>query len=1214
MSLALLLAGLVLVLASVAVLRRPASDAVSLAQRQKARGAFAVLARAQDEHATAWKAKVAAGSPLPKTPPEHVVVQLWKGDSLWHWSSNRLGPRSDEQGTFRSGLRRIGAFWCRVRVADTLGFRLISIWPIQQAYPIHNRYLQDQFHSGLQLPGDLSLRLFPTPGHWQLGKMGAQTLWASLHPTTHKPPAQATWMAALLLGLWWLLTQTGRWLRWRLPQRHKSWVCYAFIAAVVAVRLASMNAFSAPPLEGSSLFHPQLFAYSWWLPSLGDLLLNLVLLLWMAREISLLQRLPTFQAGFRTPVTILIFFGLHALAMGVSWMISRLVMDSSIPLNLLDYDQLTSYSWLAVACMGAMMLGYHLLASALINRIAEAERFSDFLLVTISTAAAAFLPAYFLGWDQPISILFSGGYILLHYLFEQKVLEQENISRSIFTILLFSLWGAQVLVRENTERKERLAKLLAEKLAQEKDQVAEFLFPELETLLQRDTLITRCLYKPEQNKSLLYRRLREGYASGYWEKYDMRFYVYDSLCNLVLKSPNAEFERLDFFERLMVKPDLQTRYPNLFYLPGSDGENQGLVARVRYPIAAQKHPAPLTLFLEFAQKYSYDAMGFPSLLLDKQFSLAEEYGTFSFGKYKDGTLIMAKKEGTFRYPRNNRFLLEQTLRNGHFFWRGYNHFVMKPFRNTSYVVSYEPFTRVQKLTITSYLFMVFAAFFVASLLLFGEWQAFVFRGNTLNARIRLVLVGAVVLALSIFGAATVLFLRSYFDGDARKTLAAGTHDLIVDLEGKLGDENRLLPQNASYYSYLLSRVANVFSNDVNLYDTRGQLVASSRPKIFEEGLVSRWMDPVAFEHLAGLQETEYIGREAIGRLSFRSVYVPFFNAGHRLLGYVHLPFFEQQRGRDAEIRSLTVTLVNLYVLLILGAALLSLWMASRITEPLKLLRNRMQRLSLGAVNEAIAYSGKDEIAALIQDYNRMVAELSQSAEKLAQSEREGAWREMARQVAHEVKNPLTPMRLSVQYLQRALKDNDPHWQEKFQKVSQTLIQQIEALNHMADAFSHFAMLPKAHVARIELAPLLESLVDLFAHHQGTEVIWQTPNPAQLNLAVNADREQLLRVFNNLIKNAVQAIPEGRQGLVEVGLSAESEGVVVHVRDNGTGISAEQETRMFVPNFTTKTGGTGLGLAMVKSLVEGMGGRVWFETQPKQGTAFFVWLPLSSTAS
>jgi two-component system, NtrC family, nitrogen regulation sensor histidine kinase NtrY len=267
----------------------------------------------------------------------------------------------------------------------------------------------------------------------------------------------------------------------------------------------------------------------------------------------------------------------------------------------------------------------------------------------------------------------------------------------------------------------------------------------------------------------------------------------------------------------------------------------------------------------------------------------------------------------------------------------------------------------------------------------------------------------------------------------------------------------------------------------------------------------------------------------------------------------------------------------------------------------------MKEVQLGKANEAISWNRNDEIGELVTEYNKMVKQLERSAALLAKSEREGAWREMARQVAHEIKNPLTPMKLSIQHLQKAIDNNSTDAKNIAQSVAKTLVEQIDYLSNIASDFSNFANIGNTKMERINLYQSIDAVVQLFRSDVKTEILFSDALPE--DVFVTGDKTQMNRLFTNLIRNAQEA-HTGQNPLIEVAYTAEADYVTVSVKDNGDGIEPSLRDKIFYPNFTTKTSGTGLGLAMCKGIVEGMKGDIWFTTETGKGTTFFVKLPLA----
>ncbi|MFN5628307.1 MAG: ATP-binding protein, partial [Bacteroidota bacterium] len=736
-------------------------------------------------------------------------------------------------------------------------------------------------------------------------------------------------------------------------------------------------------------------------------------------------------------------------------------------------------------------------------------------------------------------------------------------------------------------------------------------FPEIINKITKDELFqTPFTYNEKLNQTKV-KKIREKYLSGYWEKFDVKIYVYDTLCRILTKSSNAEIERIDFFEKIYTRSENFSGTPNLYYIPAKGKEDKGLLATIKLTFSEQGVTNIQNLFIEFSSKLNSEEIGYPSLLVDKDFIFSDDYNQFSYCKYKDGKLVPLSKDIDFKYNLTNDFLKKVEVKNGYFKYKNYNHYINKTSKNTFFLVSYPLFSFSQRFNFTSYLFLIYGICFLLFLLLRGKIKNLILDFQTLNTRIRWVVILSVFLALTSFGGATILYFNNYFEQESRNKISGKLQNMIMDIGIKFGDETKLSPQNGDYYNYLLSKLYNVFGTDINVFDSNGLLLASSRIKVFEEGILSNVMHTLAYKKMALENESEYVNNEFIGQLNFVSIYVPLFNNENQLLGYIQLPFFNQQQEIQKEILNLVVTLVNIYVLLFVVSGLFSVWLANRITEPLKILKQKFSILSLAKTNDLISYTKKDEIGTLISEYNKMVMALSESVQRLAQSEREGAWREMAKQVAHEIKNPLTPMKLSVQYLQKSLKEDPNNWPKKFDKVSITLIEQIEALNNIANEFSNFAVLPKINLTKINIVNFLEITIHLYQNTPNVVMHFENKIKSK-NVLVEADREQMLRVFNNLIKNAIQATEKCDSGKIELECSlTKDKNVLIKITDNGIGIEEVNFEKIFVPNFTTKSAGTGLGLAMVKNIVESFGGKVYFESQINRGSTFFIELPLSN---
>ena len=383
-------------------------------------------------------------------------------------------------------------------------------------------------------------------------------------------------------------------------------------------------------------------------------------------------------------------------------------------------------------------------------------------------------------------------------------------------------------------------------------------------------------------------------------------------------------------------------------------------------------------------------------------------------------------------------------------------------------------------------------------------------------------------------------------------------------------------------------------------------MASSQPKIYSQGLISKKMNTAAYRAIHLNNSSEYIHQESIGKLEYLSAYKPFLNEKGEFLAFINVQYISRQHDLENQISGFLLAIINIMVFMLAFSTILSITVSNRLIRPLKYIQESLRTVQIGSRLTPIIYDRTDEIGELVKEYNKKVEELQQNAETLAKSERESAWREMAKQVAHEIKNPLTPMKLSIQHLSRSIKLADEDSEIRLQRVTKSLIEQIDALTKIANEFSNFAKMPKAKEIELNLSEVLTNSVAVFAEYDQHD--FNLTIEPQSEALIWADKDLLLRVFNNLIKNALQSAPVGSTGKINIQLTEQNETYTVSVKDNGVGIKPSEQDKIFVPYFTTKSKGTGLGLAMSKQIIEGMKGKIWFDSELDVGTTFFVTFP------
>ena len=475
-----------------------------------------------------------------------------------------------------------------------------------------------------------------------------------------------------------------------------------------------------------------------------------------------------------------------------------------------------------------------------------------------------------------------------------------------------------------------------------------------------------------------------------------------------------------------------------------------------------------------------------------------------------------------------------------------------------------------------------------------------------KTRIQVSMIFAVVSTLLIVGILTFISVSNQYLSQQDSIIRDKISRIEIALEKKVGNQDVIVPNEDTQIGF--NTFAEAYSVDLTLFTPAGARLLTTQPKLYESGLMAPQMNARAFIYLARLNKSGFINNEVIGGLNYKAAYAPVRNSKNVVVGYLQLPYFSNETEYRERIGAFLNTMINVYALVLVAIGLFAIGIARQITTPLTLIQQSLSNTIYGRKNEPIKWQHNDEIGSLIKEYNNMIAALENSAQKLAQSERENAWREMAKQVAHEVKNPLTPLKLGLQLLEKAWRDKDPKFDLKFERFSNSFLEQIDSLAKIASEFSNFAKMPETKLELFDIFDIINQTINIFKQTDNLEIIYQAPATP---FFINADKDQVLRSFNNLLKNAIEAVPADRQGVITLTYTLSSTQIKLAIADNGSGIPEALRERIFVPNFTTKNTGTGLGLALVKNAIEYSGGSISFETHINIGTTFYISFPAAA---
>ncbi len=1146
-----------------------------------------------------------------------ITLVVHQNNQLTFWSHNAIPLKDHEPPEAQSGALKKANGWYYYQSQKTDNQAFVAYFTVKTSFRYQNEFLENKFQknlTGLESLFFISDRQdsgFPikdTAGNFLFSLVLRREAALLQSVTFIYVLSLLTAIAAWII----LIYTTFRYFSRLFRAGQRSTAIAGFLISLAAIRIISVWLAIPGVFYDGYMFAPELYAASIWLPSLGDLLLHLLLITAFGYFLFYHVRNIPVNPPQRKAIATLMGFGLITLIYLICglaiYLIEGLVINSHLNLDVNFILELDVYSLIGFLIIGLIFFSFYFF-SIVLCRLTHSllQNHRHFVLCCAATFTVLVMLTLIIYSVKPLLWMLAISAVFVFELDRRRKTEKIGFSSLVIALFIFSIISTFALYRFNQEKDLEKRKTLALQLASEQDPVAEFLFKEIEDALFNDNQLQNLIRRDPYNEAAIRNYLQHHYFYDFWAKYEMQITVCEPDEPLLIKPANIEWPCAAFFEDYMGRFGKATISNYLIYLDNNTGRNS-YITRLTTEHSAEGDDPLYHLYVEFDAKFLARDMGFPELLIDDEVDINRELMNYSYATYKNG--LLANEIGTFVYNINVDVYDIPYQEFSNFSFGGYNHLMYQKDDDTLIIISRPRVSLLEAVAPFSYLFITFFVLVLVFWLLVNRTRPRDLVKMNFKNRVQFSMIAILLLSALTFGGASVFFLFNIYENKNMSFLNEKTHSVLAEIENTLADEY-YLDYTMQYHLYdILLKYSNVFFTDINLYSTNGFLIASSRPRIFEEGLVGSKMNPLAFHNIHNEQKSHFIHTEQIGNLKFLSAYTPLYNRYHEKIAYLNLPYFAREGALRSELSFFLVAFVNIYVFLVVMAVVLALFISNYVTKPLQLIRAKLARIQLGKTNEKIAWTREDEIGNLISEYNRMIDELSVSAELLARSERETAWREMARQVAHEIKNPLTPMKLSVQYLEKAWKDKVPDWDERLERFSKTMVEQIDNLSVIAGEFSDFAQMPAAENDRINLRDFIPEVLDLYKGYEKLNIRLSFSAEEQ-DYCVHADRKQMLRVFNNLIKNAIQAYDKDEAVEIEVRCLLENNQCIIKVRDHGCGIPDNQKEHIFIPYYTTKAKGMGLGLSMVQNIIKGIGGQVHFLSREGEGSTFILVLPLSN---
>ncbi len=956
-----------------------------------------------------------------------------------------------------------------------------------------------------------------------------------------------------------------------------------------------------------TLRHLSLFRHHF-IPTIGDLFLNslyiLVLCLYlfytfsrtaMARAIlgstGLTRRLASVLCislalfGFLYPF---LFYETisHNSAISLDWTHSIAVDDVRI----------LAFLSVLVGCVSSFLFCHVWITAALHQR----KSVTEFMAASVLPAALIFFVYYWSQGHQYAITLITGSLYIIVLAMTGWYRGLKRISTVTYFYLLLAVaflsLQASFSIRRFTEERTSVTQYrFGQNFLVERDVLGEYLLQQISTAISRDQFVQSTLASPFFSRSTVRSKIKQVYLNSYFDRYDAEVHLFgpsgEPLDNQTVPGYAAyAFEPQD--------AENVTGYRGIYFAdrPGGSFAKE-YVAVV--PILRQGRPLGFVAIVLSLKKIVPQSV-FPELLVDNRFADVFRADQYSYAIFQGDEIVSSF--GSFNYEEDfdRAWLAEERGISGQV-KDDNRHVIVEGEGGRRAVVTTTVYGNFYLLSNLAFWILLGVAIVATGLVLDALIQIRQVRLNYAT-RIQLLVFIVFVVPLVLISATTLTWTSATAEERLRQDFTDRARQLgeqVAPLMTSYSDGKADLRDLEDY----VIQGARLTGVDATIYSRAGKLVVTNQVQIFDNLIVSNLLNPAAFVKMSANQ-TSFVQEEKIGRLQYNSAYhllrSPETGAVN---GVLSIPFFES--GRSLE-RSRIIILSNVlivFMIILVIFTFLSLAATRWLTFPLRMITRSLSRTTLKEENTPLEWKSDDEIGMMVAEYNKMVANLEKSKLELARSQKESAWREIAQQVAHEIKNPLTPMRLTIQQLEVLIRNGDLS-RERAEQSLRNLLTQLDILTDIATSFSSFARMPAPLLAKTDVMATLDKTVQLYSDHPAGKVQWTRPRSP---VWIMGDEQLLTRIFSNLILNGLQSAP-GRQVSVIVKAEADGDRIVISFRDNGAGIDQELRDKVFLPHFTTKKSGSGLGLAISRQGIEQSGGSIWFESGPS-GTTFFMSLPV-----
>jgi nitrogen fixation/metabolism regulation signal transduction histidine kinase len=1139
-------------------------------------------------------------------------IFVFEKQDLVYWSDHRFSVNHSQIEGFFSDkciAAEHGIFYVKktIEVVEGREFQFVCLIPLSFNYGIENKYFARSLSSDIFPESEgVSIVIDPKLGEPYANQYGQYLFSFQFDPqfSYQKERKQVVYFFAFCFLVFFIMSVVS-FLAHKL-KKNKSREAFFLLFGIMAVFRGITLVLGIPQnFIDSPFFDPRVYASSYLSPSLGDLFINVLLITILIAfgaahlskiiNIKYIVRVKGLKGVVATSLVILTYLSAYF----IYFILQKISFNSVINLDITSefkFDLLKVMALHIFFCVAIIYFIICHISSKVITKTISSPQWVTFYFV--SGSLLYFGGSLLAEIDNILVLNVNAIYFAAITFFNfPRFLKKTNYYTFVYLFtcsIAISIVGAYAIYHFDLEKDLRNKMKLGDILQMEKDGFTEYTLNDLAKKITQDPSIISN-FIPEIRPDSITNTIRRYYIPRYLDRYDLDIQVFNQ-DGYVLYG----YQHYNQIRSLYNTAAYRTEFSNIFFINEITSGTNRYVCFV--PMANDTAQIG-ALYLNFTLKKNIPNSIYPSLFVDQKFEAINLYKDYSYAIYQNDRLMYSYGEYTY----DNKFLtlfkhekgyLQETLET-----ENHKHYQLPGERNKNIVISSEKYPYVNIFSNFSFLFLLLVLLMM--LMIVFLHYATKNRNESINFSTRiqiylnfaffLPLIIVIGIIVSILSRGNKTEIESYYLEKAQSVSINIADDIIAFSAGNL-DKDKLTDE--------LIDISKLTQTDINIYDTSGRLITTSQGYLFDNQLLSRLVNPRAYAGILEKNQAKMMLTESVGNLVYNTAYVGIksMNSGE-IIGLVGVPFFSSRYKFEQQAVQVIATILQVFAVIFILLLGLSFFAVKPLTKPLLMIAQKIKKVSLGGKNEPLEHFADDEIGLLVNEYNKMLIKLDESRAALARTEKESAWREMAKQVAHEIKNPLTPMKLALQQLERVL----PFENERARKTIRMLLEQVDTLNDITTSFSSFAKMPIPEEEIFEIATVLRKTISL--HENEAQAVITTDIPPG-EFYVVGDAKLMGRIFTNLILNGIQAVEPGKIPRIKITLMPYSPSrVMIEFKDNGTGIPENIHNKIFVPNFTTKIQGSGIGLAIAKRGIEHSGGSIWFDTSTDKGTKFYIEMPL-----